>query len=88
MSKINVLIQPLLIEGLHIDSIDIRKLFWDVKMENGVFGLIQKNWIQNGHAFKNAAVDLFYIKTSTVNNSKSKLCTGIFNFLNVFTVVF
>ena len=36
------IIQPLLLKGLDEDSLEICGLFWDVKMENGVLGLIQK----------------------------------------------
>ena len=35
-------IQPLLLKGLHKYSLDICELFWYVKMENGVWGEIQK----------------------------------------------
>ena len=35
-------IQSILIKGLHNDVLQIRELFWDVKMENWVFGEIQK----------------------------------------------
>ena len=37
------LIQPILIKGLYIYSLEIRELFLYVKMKNGVFGQIQKN---------------------------------------------
>ena len=40
--KLYILIQPLLLKVLHKDSLDICGLFWDVKMENWVFGIIQK----------------------------------------------
>ena len=40
--EIIFLIQPLLRKGLHIDSLEIREIFWDVKAENEVFGKIQK----------------------------------------------
>ena len=33
---------PLLLKGRHVDSQYINKLLWGVKMENGVFGKMQK----------------------------------------------
>ena len=40
--RIRFFIQTLLLKGLHKYSLEICELFWDVKMENGVFGQIQK----------------------------------------------
>ena len=42
MSELVFSIQPLLLKGVHIYSLGIHELFLDVKMENGVFGQIQK----------------------------------------------
>ena len=36
------MVQPLLPKGIHKDSLEMCELFLDVKMKNGVFGLIQK----------------------------------------------
>ena len=41
-AKIYFSIQPLILKGLHMDSLEIFDLFLDVKMENGVSGQIQK----------------------------------------------
>ena len=40
--KINFFIQPILLKVLYRDSLEISKLFWDVKMKHGVLGQIQK----------------------------------------------
>ena len=50
------LIQPLLLKGLHKYTLNICELFWDVKMEIGLFGKIQKIETQNGHAFYTTTV--------------------------------
>ena len=56
-----IYIQSLLIKGLHKYSLDICELFWDVKMENGFFGKIQKILDTNGHAFKNTTGKTFFL---------------------------
>ena len=33
---------PLLIKAPHKDTLNIRELFWDVKMEDGILGWTQK----------------------------------------------
>ena len=43
-------IRPQLIKGLYKDSLKIYELFWDVKMENGIFEKTKKQETQSGHA--------------------------------------
>ena len=47
-------VSPLLLNGIHKIPFNIREFFWDVKMENGIFGQIQKTETQNFHAFSYA----------------------------------
>ena len=70
-------IWPLLLKGLHKYSLKMCEPFWELKMENGIFGKIQMNRDTKWACIWTTTVNVF-VKVIPVHNSKSKFCTGPF----------
>ena len=75
------MIQPLLLKGLYKYYINICDIFWDVKMENGVFVKIQKNKHKTGTHFTPQLKNKF-VKNFPVYNLGIKFCTRPFRIQN------
>ena len=86
--KMNILIyiiiyfcgSTLLLKRLHIYFLKIFELFWYVKIENGVFGQIQKTLDTKWACISKRNYEYILYKNIPVHSWKSKLCTGIFKF--------
>ena len=68
--RIYLSIPTLLLKGTHKHLLNIHELFWDVKMENIIFGKIQKQETQNGHVSYTTTMKYIVVKIVPVHNSK------------------
>ena len=78
----NFSISPTLLKGLHKYSLKIIELFWEVKMEMGFLEKYKINRDTKRSHILHHNCKIFFMKTSPVHNSKSKLCTRLFKFKN------
>ena len=71
-----------IIKGLYKYSLKICEIFWDVRMDNGLFGRIQKHETKNGHAFYTTTENTYIYIYIPVQNLRGKFCTRLFKIKN------